>query len=44
MKLEITQRKTGDAKSFESYAGPFDITIIKLETQITFNAAVRFLK
>ena len=44
VKLEIAQRKTGDAKSFESFAGPFDITIIKLETQITFNAAVRFLK
>ncbi len=31
VKLEIEHRKTGDPKNYESFAGKFDITLIKID-------------
>ena len=40
MKLEIGHRKASDVDNFDPFAGPFDITIIKLDKQVNFNSVV----
>ena len=40
VKLEMIHRKTGDASNYDAFAGPYDITIIKLDTQVNFNSVV----
>ena len=40
VKLEVENRKKSDPKNYDSYAGPFDITLIKLDTKLKFTAVV----
>ena len=41
VKLEIEHRKSGDPKNYDSFAGPFDITLVKLDTRLEFSNTVR---
>ena len=41
VKLEVEHRKSGNPKNYDSFAGPFDITLIKLDTKLEFTNTVR---